>query len=183
MDFDDEEFDDDEYDFDNDEEEDEYSEEEVIVAKIEKEAESPKLVELCNSEDVFQYLKEILTELNNITNLPKVSFSHIFCPKNPRSNSKKSVVSILLFKFLKTVLRVLLNDFKWDKGRFLERFYEDPTRLLRGITCSQPLQNCPNYFDCEICMLDFPTEESVGMSHTISYNMPYISIFIPVCIV
>ena len=65
MDFDDEEFDDDEYDFEDDEEE-------VVVAKIEQEQEKPKLVELCNAEDIFQYLQEILADLNNITNLPKV---------------------------------------------------------------------------------------------------------------
>ena len=62
------------------------------------------------------------------------------------------------------MLRLLLNDFKWDKGRFLERFYEDTTRLLRGITCSQPSPNRQDYFDCEICMLEFPAQESIGMS-------------------
>ena len=71
MDFDDEEFDDDEYDFEDDEE-DEDSEEEVIVAKIEQEPEKPKLVELCDAEDIFQYLQEVLADLKNITNLPKV---------------------------------------------------------------------------------------------------------------
>jgi len=72
MDFDNEEFDDDEYDFDDDDEEDEDSDEEVIVTYIEKEPESPKLVELCNAEDIIRYLQEILAELNNITDLPKV---------------------------------------------------------------------------------------------------------------
>ena len=71
MDYDDDDFDDDEYDFD-DEEEEEDSEEEVIVAKIETEPEKQKLVELCNSEDIFQYLQEVLADLHNITALPKV---------------------------------------------------------------------------------------------------------------
>lgn len=105
------------------------------VTNIEKEPESPKLVELCNAEDIIRYLQEILAELNNITDLPK------------------------------TVLRLLLNDFKWDKGRFLERFYEDTARLLRGITCSQPSPNRQNYFDCEICMLEFPVQESIGTTN------------------
>ena len=74
MDFDDDEFDDDEYDFEDDEEEEEEDfEDDVVIATIEAEPKKePKLVELFNTEDVFRYLQEILKELAQITDLPKV---------------------------------------------------------------------------------------------------------------
>ena len=74
MDFDDDEFDDDEYDFEDDEEDEEEDfEDDVVVATIEAEPKKePKLVELFNTEDVFRYLQEILKELAQITDLPKV---------------------------------------------------------------------------------------------------------------
>jgi len=93
--------------------------------------------ELIQRESVFTLMKQTLLELREITQLPY------------------------------TVLRVLLNQFKWDKDRLLEKFYDCPKKLFveanvfdsnLSITCCLPQGD---FLDCQICY------ESVERQHVI----------------
>jgi len=88
------------------EDEDEYdfqesSDEEMLEPPPPKSSQPKQLYELVKREAVYEIMNAILSELVEVTNIPYI------------------------------ILRVLLNEFKWDKDRLLERFYDNPEKLFK----------------------------------------------------
>ena len=93
-------------------------------------------------------MKSILSELVEVTNIPYVSIRTL--------NFLKSIFSCLQFKI---ILRVLLNQFKWDKDRLLERFYDNPEKLFKDHEVMYdpdpvPMEIEGESAECQICFDD-----------------------------
>jgi len=71
-----------------------------------------------------------------------------------------------------TTVRILLNHFKWDKEKLMERYYSDdpeaifaeakvvsPHRKASSKSCTK--SSGPGTFECEICYLTLPKAVSV----------------------
>ena len=82
-----------------------------------------------------------------------------------------------------TTVRILLNHFKWDKEKLMERYYSDdqdkmfeeakivpPSKKIvskasaSGASAMSKVKSSQNA-ECEICFLSFPKHVSSGFSH------------------
>jgi len=93
--------------------------------------------DLIKREKVFELMNSLLAELEKIT--------QISC----------------------TVLRVLLNQFKWDKDRLLERFYDNPRDLFES-NCifyeEDPVDFIvPDSAECQICCDEVEKQHLIGL--------------------
>lgn len=127
----------DEYDMDYSESDDDMLSDDGILSDDEPRTQNTRPYELIQRKLIFDVMNQTLTELNGITGISK------------------------------TVLRVLLNQFKWDKDRLLEKYYDSPRKLFQDAniffteTASGELPTADEV-TCEICCDDVERQHIVG---------------------
>ena len=111
--------DDDDSDYDMDSDPDEYDidyESEDDQQEITKTQQQKQAYELIERNLIFGLMNRTLQELNSITGI---------------SNVSPIILFLYVKRLFKTILRVLLNQFKWDKDRLLEKYYDGPRKLFK----------------------------------------------------
>ncbi|KAI5695730.1 hypothetical protein M8J76_005747 [Diaphorina citri] len=105
--------------------------------------------EVLSTEEIVQHMIDCIKEVNNVVEIPA------------------------------TTTRILLNHFKWDKEKLMERYYDgDQEQLFAEARVINPLvknsqpstsskskvpKRCPNTEECEICFTNMPSTLMTGL--------------------